>query len=233
MHIICDGMQRSGSTWSFNVVKELLWRCRPGEEIYADYEEDIGAFVASVPRTAKHTVLKTHLLDAVGKAMARSGQAKVIYTWRSLPDVIASYINMFSSNFEDAFVVVTASLIVYGFHRQSGIGLIVSYEELTQKPVETIRRIADYLELDASVEIMEKVAHHLSIDEVRKRIPKVAAANRSALGGNENGAHAARNLLVPQHIRHGGTGYGTATLTAEQLERLTELHLGYRLPGKP
>jgi hypothetical protein len=230
MHIICDGMQRSGSTWSFNVVKGLLLRCRPGEQIYDAYEEDVAAFIASVPRTAQHTVLKTHLLDAVGKAMARSGQAKVIYTWRSLPDVIASFHKMFGGNFEDAFIATTASLVVYRFHRQSKTGLIISYEELTQAPVETITRMASYLELDVSPELVAKVAHIQSINEVRKRIPELEAASPAALGGNENGAHAARNLLRPQHIRHGGTGYGVATLTAEQIERLEALHQEYRLP---
>jgi hypothetical protein len=230
MQIICDGMQRSGSTWSFNVVKGLLLRCLPGETIYDAYEEDVATFIASVPSTARHTVLKTHLLDAVGKAMVRSGQAKAIYTWRSLPDVIASFLNMFGGDFENAFLATTASLVVYRFHRQSRTGLIIAYEELTQAPVETITRMVEYLELPATPEIIAKVAHIQSIDEVRARIPRLEAANPAAMGNNENGVHAARNLLRPQHIRHGGTGYGAALLTAEQLERLEALHEEYRLP---
>jgi hypothetical protein len=230
MHIICDGMQRSGSTWSFNVVKGLLVRCRPDEKIYDAYEEDVASFIASVPSTARHTVLKTHLLDAVGKAMARSRQAKVLYTWRSLPDVIASYFNMFGGNFEEAFLATTASLVVYRFHKQTKTGLIIAYDEIMQAPLETVTRIADYLEIGATPEIIAKVTHIQSIDEVRKRIPLLEAANPAAVGGNENGAHAARNLLRPQHIRNGGTGYGAATLTPEQLERLEALHQEYRLP---
>jgi hypothetical protein len=173
MHIICDGMQRSGSTWSFNVAKGLLAHCFPEDEIYSGYEEDIAGFMASVPHAAKHVVLKSHLLDPVGKALARSGMAKMIYTWRPLPDAAASFLSMFGGDFEHVFLVITNSLVVYRFHLRNKNALMVGFDEMMQTPQETIGRIASYLNLDPSRTVITDLARKQSLEEVRKRLAQI------------------------------------------------------------
>jgi hypothetical protein len=228
MKIICDGMQRSGSTWSFNAVKGLLARCRPGEEIYGGYDEEIANFFASVPHTAQHVVLKCHLLDPTGKALARSGQAKIIYTWRNLPDAAVSFMTMFGGDFEHVFLVLTASLVTYRFHARGKNALMIGYEELMNQPREAIGRIADHLGLEPSAAMVSTVAEEQSLEEVRKRAERIhAQADESRLVRHENTVYDAETILHRNHIRDGGSGYGAGRLTEEQLGRLEALRREY------
>jgi hypothetical protein len=227
MQIICDGMQRSGSTWSFNVVKGLLQRCRPGEEIYGGYDENIAGFFASVPHTARHVVLKCHLLDPVGKAMARSGQAKIIYTWRNLPDALVSFFNMFGGDFEHAFLVLTASLVIYRFHVRGKNALMIGYDELMQQPREAIGRIAAHLGLEPDPAVMAQVAEEQSLEQVRRRVAQLDAVEDERLVRHENTAYDPETILHRRHIRDGSSGYGARALTAEQLGRLEALRQEY------
>jgi Sulfotransferase domain len=219
MQIICDGMQRSGSTWSFNVVKGLLAHCKPGEEIYGGYDENIADFFASVPHTARHVVLKCHLLDPVGKAMARSGQARIIYTWRNLPDALVSFMTMFGGDFEHAFLVLTASLVIYRFHVRGKNALMIGYDELLNQPREAVQRVAAYLGLEPAPAVIDQLVHEQSLEQVRQRVEQFAAL--------PDDAHDPETILHRNHIRDGSTGYGAKLLTKEQLDRLEALRQEY------
>lgn len=221
-------MQRSGSTWSFNIVVGLLERCRPNEEIYAAYNEEVADFLASVPHTARHTVLKCHLLDPIGRALARSGQAKAIYTWRNLPDAVASFLAMFGGDFEHAFLVITASLVVYRFHARGRNALMIGYDDLIGSPRETIARIASHIGLDATPEIIADLAHEQSIEEVLKRVEQIGSQPANAhLIRHEPTTFDPGATLHRHHILHGGSGYGAERLTKKQLDRLEALREEY------
>ena len=86
--VLCNGMPRSGSTWSFNVAMELLRRCDPDQEVYGGYNEKPVEFLKAAPATARHVVMKCCFLTALGKRLAYSGAARVIYTWRDPADAI-------------------------------------------------------------------------------------------------------------------------------------------------
>jgi hypothetical protein len=214
MQIICDGMQRSGSTWSYHIARGLLLRCRPGEGIHCGYNEDIAGFIASVPASARHVLLKTHLLDPTGKALARSGTARVIYTWRNLPDVMASFLGIFGGDFEHAFLAITNSLVIYRFHARGNNALLIGYDEIMQTPVETIARVAAYLGLKPAESDIAALAHEQSLPEVRHRLEQ---------SETWRGPHEPETMLYQRHIQNGGSGYGSKVLTTEQLARLEAL----------
>jgi hypothetical protein len=218
MQIICDGMQRSGSTWSYHVARGLLLRCRPGEEIHCSYLEDVAEFIASAPASARHTLLKTHLLDPTGKALARSGAARFIYTWRNLPDVTASFLAIFGGDFEHAFLAITNSLVIYRFHVRERNALLLGYDEIMHSPREAIARVAAYLGLEPAESDIAALAHEQSLPEVRRRLEQ---------GETSHDPHAPETMLHPHHIQKGGSGYGAKILTPEQLARLEALRQEY------
>jgi hypothetical protein len=216
--IVCNGMPRSASTWSFNVVLALLRNLQPDREVYADYEERIGHFLERVPATAAHAVVKCHQLDPRGREMAHAGAARVIYTWRDPVDAVASCMRMFDHDFDTALDAVRPSLELLSFHRRHGTALILHYESITAAEVDAVKRIATYLGLDEHSQAVHEVRRETCIDRMKQRSESLPdEAELIALTGFP---HDPRTLLHPNHIRHGGSGYGYALLTAQQVERV-------------
>ena len=226
MLIFCNGMPRSASTWSFNVAMELLRRTRPAERIHGGYEpdENVAKFLATAPADAVHIILKCHSLDAIGLALTRAGAAKVIYTWRDPADAIVSFQTMFSADFEEAFASIASSLELMRFHRRHGNALILEYEEITGKPVESVGRLAAYLGLEACAELIAEIAAQSSIERMRDKAEQLAAViERDRLVQHHQTVYDKETLLHVNHIRDGSSGYGRARLTAEQWDRIAEL----------
>lgn len=219
MLVICNGMPRSASTWSFNVVTALLRA--GGGSIYGAYNEDVAQFLASAEPSARHLVLKCHSLDSVGRALAASGAAKVLYTWRRLSDTVASFMRMFSVDFDHALAVTRDSLQLYEFHRRSGNAVILSYEEIIAAPADAVRRIDRYLGLDSGAETVETVRTVNTLDRMRDRADALERReNQARLIQLERTAYDPETLLNIKHIRDGGIGYGAQVLSADQLTQI-------------
>lgn len=229
MLIFCNGMPRSASTWSFNVAMDLLRGVRPGEPIesvYGGYEpdENVAKFLAMAPADAVHIILKCHSLDALGRALTRAGAAKVIYTWRDAADAIVSFQTMFGADFEAAFASIASSLELMRFHQQHGNALILEYEEITGKPIESVKLLASYLDLEPREELIEEIATQSSLDRMRDKSEQLSTiAEQDRLVRHQRTAYDKETLLHVHHIRDGSSGYGRAALTADQLRRISEL----------
>lgn len=228
MLVFCDGMPRSASTWSFNVVLELLQRSSPAQRVYGGFDEDTGRFLESVPSAARHVVLKCHTLDQLGRVLTRAGAAKVIYTWRNAADAIASFITMFGGDFEHAFAVMRTSLDLLRFHRTSGNAVVLSYELITADPSEAIHRIAAYLGLRTDAETIRQVADETSFERMSERVRQLSGlAEQGTLIQRDEAVYDPQTLLNLHHIRDGRSGYGYKSLTVEQLDRVNALAAEY------
>src|SRR5437016_1368644 len=65
MIVLCTGMIRSGSTWSFNVVKRLLGRI--STSVYGEYSDAVGQSLLSHGDGYEHRVIKCHAPDVFGR----------------------------------------------------------------------------------------------------------------------------------------------------------------------
>jgi hypothetical protein len=214
-------MPRSASTWSFNVATALLRRSQPLCEVHGGYDENIARFLESISSTATHAVVKCHELDVHGSALAQSGVGKVIYTWRDPADVVVSCMRMFGYDFARSLAAVDSSLELYRFHRQWKSALIIDYERIVSAAVESVRRIATFLELDYDGHTIEAVAEQTSLERARKNAESLIDDAR--LVRNSGFEYDPETLLHPGHIRDGGMGYGRKSLSAEQAAQINAL----------
>jgi hypothetical protein len=234
MLLICNGMPRSASTWSYNVAITLLRKntpamaCKPfaecpadaecpAEGVYGGYDENWYRFLRGVPTSCVHAVLKCHSLDAAGLALAQLHGAKVIYTWRDLADATASYMTVYDVDFEQTISLMSSSLDLFLHHRSNG-ALILSYEAITQRPAESVAAIASYLNVAARQERVAEIAKANSFGRMRKKLK--AAADGACLASMASNSELVLDRL---HIRDGSTGYGAGQLNPSQLRRLEEL----------
>jgi hypothetical protein len=227
MLLLCNGMPRSASTWSYRVAMALLRKdtppmaCRPFAEfpadgVYGGYDENLHRFLSRLPASCVHAVLKCHSLDAAGLALAQLRAAKVIYTWRDLADATASYMAMYDAGFEQTVALMSSSLDLYLRHRKNG-ALILSYEAITQRPTESVAVIASYLDVAACQERVAEIAETNSFGRMREL---KASAEGSALASIASNSALVMDRL---HVRDGATGYGARRLSQSQLRRLEEL----------
>jgi hypothetical protein len=224
MLILCNGMPRSGSTWSFNVVTGLLRRFHPSQAVHAGYDEDVGRFLRGLDRNVAHAVLKCHSLDELGYALVRIGAAKVVYTWRDIADVTVSYMRMFGNDFEHALDVIDTSLQLRRFHLESGNAVILAYHEIMTCPEKAIEQIARYLGLEGRPDLVAQVNEETSLERIREKVAQLSSEEtRRRLIRHENTLYDPETLLNVNHIRDGNSGYGRALLSQEQNARIDEL----------
>lgn len=228
MLVFCNGMPRSASTWSFNVALELLKRSSPGPKVYGGFDEDTRHFLESVPSTVCHVVLKCHTLDQLGRVLTQAGAAKVIYTWRNAADAIASFMAMFGGDFEHALAVMRTSLDLLRFHRESGNAVVLSYELITADPSEAIHRIGGYLGVRTDAETIRQVVNETTFERMSEKVRQLSRlADQGELIERDEIVYDPETLLNLHHIRDGRSGYGSESLTAEQLDRVHALAAEY------
>lgn len=224
MLIFCNGMPRSASTWSFNVVMGLLRRSNPEQSVRGGYDEDVTRFLRGIDQSTAHAVLKCHSLDSLGHRLAHLGAAKVVYTRRDIADAMVSYMRMFGEDFEHALGVMSTSLDLYRFHLESGNAVILEYDDIVANPAGAIELIARYLGVEANTDIIAQVNEETSLERVREKVEELNSDDaRPRLIREANTMYDPETLLNVNHIRDGGSGYGRAILCREQLERIDDL----------
>jgi hypothetical protein len=222
MLVLCNGMPRSASTWSYNIAMALLRHT--AEEIYGGCDENLHRFLRGLPASCVHAVLKCHELDAAGLGLAQLQTAKVIYTWRDLADATASFMTMFNVDFEHTISVMSSSLDLYRRHRSNG-ALILSYEAITRQPTESVAAVASYLNVAARQQLITEIAEANSFDRMREKVKEISTLDYAErLVRHKIGyVYDPETLLLLDHIRDGSTGYGAGRLNQDQLRRLEEL----------
>lgn len=225
--VLCNGMIRSASTWSYNVVLKIM-RAAAGDDVYGDYNENVAQFLESCPPTAPYLILKCHMLDSVGRGLVERGEARVIYTCRELADAAASFMNMFQFDFPHTLSALNGALELYRLHRDSGRALILGYREITSDPLESVASIARHLGVTAPASVLERITEETSVERARDRVEQLkAGVDADKLVRFDRFVHDRETLLNIDHIRDGRRGYGRASLTEQQLSEIDALAKQY------
>jgi hypothetical protein len=137
--IIIGGMGRSGSTFSFNVVREVLALNGSVETASANSIES-----SYFDRTdGQHFILKTHAPDEETLERIRRGSIKCVCTIRRPEDAIASAMRTFGFSLETGIEFIKTWLSWYrGVSRQV---LTIDYWLIDLEPRTAIERILEYV----------------------------------------------------------------------------------------
>jgi hypothetical protein len=136
MLVVVGGMQRSGSTFAFNVVRETL--TEDGADAHCVSANDLEAAYAAYDHQ-KHVIVKSHHPDARLTAMINSGAAKCVCTYRKPEEAAASWMRAFGHDLEGAVGVVEDWLLWRAQDVRNATNL--SYERLISSPVRAVLAI--------------------------------------------------------------------------------------------
>lgn len=139
MIVFLAGMPRSGSTFSFNVVRELL--ARRGT-VYQEAIDSIGPALAHAGG-ASHVLIKAHAADASTIERVKTGEIKAICTIRKPEDAIASWMEAFNPDLGETLALFRGWFALYERIREHA--LIVAYEEVDRNAMHAARAIAHYV----------------------------------------------------------------------------------------
>lgn len=164
MIVFIAGMQRSGSTFVFNVARELLQaRGRTHQEATPDV---MGALERSGDAT--HLLLKAHSAQPPLIALARHGGMRTVITVRRVEDAAASWMETFGWSPTEAVDHLREWIALYV--RLRDVALIVPYAQIERRPTWAAWRVARHLFADAGAREVARIARRYSRARVKAHV---------------------------------------------------------------
>ena len=160
MIVVIGGMIRSGSTFSFNIVRELL--DREGE---VEFASDNSIEDSTLEHSSKKSfILKTHNPDFNVLKLIKEGVLPCICTIRSPEDAILSWMRAFNFPLEHGIAQLKSWFSWYTTVANNV--LTIDYEIIENQPRLAIQLIIDYIGMkrdEVLIDMLEKEYDKLSI----------------------------------------------------------------------
>lgn len=146
MIVVIGGMQRSGSTFSFNIARDLL--STRGTVFQAPENSIIN--VVNRSGHSDYVIVKSHDLDDSSVRLVSLGAAKSICTIRKPEDAIASWMETFSFTLDESIDHMKAWIDM--FYRIKSHSLVIDYELIDRRPLYAALKIARYLGIGSPID---------------------------------------------------------------------------------
>jgi hypothetical protein len=209
---ICAGIYRSGSTWAFNVCRELgqLLADKTDTSLASGYPNlgPLDHFLEHAAEQARNgpIVVKAHLLGPVALNWINSGKAKAIYIYRDPRDCVASDLRFKAHDIDAAGARVLECLRNLSTFRDSPRILLVRYEQMMAERCAAIAQIAQHLGFDLDERAIGRIDERTNLAASLR----IAQGLKSRPGGQyrRDGAHRVdpTTLLYDNHIAGGTVG---------------------------
>ena len=239
---ICNGVLRSGSTWSYNVCRGLAeevarqFGLEPMESTYLDLQQMENYLANHWPLARGPVVLKSHEPGPIALSMIRAGRIKAVCTFRDPRDCVSSDLKFMGIGFDKVLNRVRSSFDALALYQTTDQILLVRYEDMLQNPQRQIRRIALHLGVDAGPEVIARIDANTSFAASRKICDDVRRRPDSEVYLIAEARVDPSTRLHENHIFDGKVGRWRSEFTPEQGRWLTEyfskwlLQLGYETP---
>jgi len=205
MWIFCCGMPRSGSTVQYLLTKEIVENQGVAKIIgfvrkkeFADlYQESFAQY--------KYIIVKSHRYIPQALPLFESGQAKAVYTYRDMRDVVLSRIKKRSMDFGYDVALRIVRLNLNSYHQWQRVSpiLVSRYEEMITDLKQEALRIASFLEIEISDDFAVGLAQKYSLAEQIKRIANIDAQGKNTRQTKIGAYYDQEMQLHSDHIRSG------------------------------
>jgi Tfp pilus assembly protein PilF len=229
--IFIVGMPRSGSTWVYNIVSEVLVHQGRGQAHgYVGEGADIDQYLkteqldqyAETPR-----LIKFHSLTSEAKRLLSRGLAKAIYSQRDLRDVAVSLMDFDQTPFDDILASGRLEALAKSSEEwaKQPNTICIEYSAILERPEETIIRLASWLGYPIIHNKASDIAVKWSLGASRARAAQVKSSSKQvSLGapGRQKTYHR-DTLLHHNHIASGKIGRYRDCLSSDQVTALNDL----------
>lgn len=174
MIVLVAGMPRSGSTFSFNVVREVL---RARGTVHQEACDDLlGALHRS--SGADHVLVKAHSFDVQTLELVRAGAVRTIVTLRRVEDAMASWFEAFDELPEESSIQIMRDWL-HQFPQLRPQACTIAYEQIDRRPWLATWRIARAVCPRVGPAEVTRIARRFSKSEVKRQVRTIT---RGGLG---------------------------------------------------
>lgn len=162
MIVLIAGMQRSGSTFTFNIARELL------QQHGTVYQEPSDDLVAVINRSgnADHIIVKAHTSNDFLSALARHKVVSTICSVRNLDEAIASWMSTFGFDLDATVTQFKGWFDAY--RKVKPYALTVPYSLIENDPLTVTTLIAHHIFPGTDAETIAALAEKYSKDKVHR-----------------------------------------------------------------
>lgn len=219
--VVCLGLPRSGSTWVYNVARELLGRRYPEGPIACGFSDDFSAPASTGPRAVRCFLIKAHNPTAHFRALLGSTSVRLLISIRDPRDAVASLMQGFRLPFHDAAGAVYSSAKALVSIARCRHDLLLRYEDGFPDQIRTVQRIAAALGCKEEAPVLGRIHDDLSRARVSQKLRELGrqGAFRPAP------AFTTWDPLTqwhPDHLGDGRVGKFAQSLTTAQKRRLEQ-----------
>jgi Sulfotransferase domain len=160
--VFIGGMPRSGSTFSFNIARDIL------ERRGNVYQEPDSHLLDVIERSSgsDHIVLKAHCADDLTIRLIHIGAVKAVVTVRKPEDAIASWMDTFGFSLDESIQHMTNWIEM--FQRLQDRALIIPYDQIDRHPLRAVESIAGFLCGDVDPAEIADLAKRYSKERVKE-----------------------------------------------------------------
>ncbi len=200
MMVLLLGSQASGSTWLFNVVRQLFERS--GSELFALAADDGLDALDRMPLSFSNVLVKSHSMDQRLIRIAKLAGAKLIISIRDPLDSVVSQQERFGLSINLATVDLTRSFASIASLPTDMPQLCLRYEGGFMRNIETIRDISQFIGIPALPKDIAQIFGSLQPNAVRADIE----ARLNTLPPEATATHDPATHWHPNHVGDGRIG---------------------------
>ncbi|HTP18583.1 MAG TPA: sulfotransferase domain-containing protein [Solirubrobacteraceae bacterium] len=232
VRVVQAGVVRSGSMWSFNIVRRLLELAPPERHVSWQWAE--GPELDSVVWTtlgSDHHVIKCHeesggFIPALDAHFVNG----IVFSLRDPMASLASCMEQFVTrepfchhwNFEVALGHIEGGLQLA--RRVAGRPEVVFVDLHRDGEAASLQRIVEFMDLTLAPEVVDSVREQFTFSEMRERSARIAEQPPEAL---MNGINDPVTFMHANHVDKGTGRDWRSELTAEQIDVATERFAPY------
>ena len=176
MIVYCLGLHSSGSTWLYNVVRDIM--AAAGLEPAAFRAEGFGQLIDSRASTRRHAVLRGHNMNGFMLRMLNLAGAKAVLSFRDPRDAVGSFLQRFGSTgaqYVPVCVQTARNLASLLSASQQLEHLAFFYEDgYTARP-ETVFALAAFIGVEVSEAALLEIFRKYRAESVKALVDSLAA----------------------------------------------------------
>jgi len=203
MWVVCCGMQRSGSTLQYQLTTAVVEAAGAGRSLGWITSNAFPDYQNRFPHEKQIQVFKCHVfIPAIAELMAQ-GQAKAVYVYRDIRDVVVSIMTKKRLTFEQMIQRGSLQSVLEKDRQWSDMDqiLISRYEQMITNIPEEVGRIAVYLGLSLSPAQITAIGEQHTIEQQQQRIASFDFEKSGHGQGYDR--HDPTTLLHKNHIASG------------------------------
>jgi hypothetical protein len=227
--VLCIGMLRSGSTWSYNLVRDLL-KGAQYSGVEGGYRDSLAEWLTADVGN-RSAVVKTHAPDSESLAALEnvSQSVRAIFTYRDAGPAIASSVRAFGHEFETQAGAVATAIDTYIDISIRWPTLAVRYSEIGNE--DAVRSIADFLGLTLPEAMVAPIKARNSREAATLRLQGVDWQAAVGIHRDERYTFHKESLLHRTHFSDPQQARERFAPTPERDEILRHLERRYRAAG--